>query len=274
MTLQGAVDAAHEPSDQHDPEADPEAEYHAFFSDNYRTLSRLAYLLTGSHEAADDVAAEALTAAWRNWGRVRSADSPLAYVRRMVANIAASRLRRLVRERRAMTSVASMVDRTPPGTDVPAVIDVRAALLKLPTRKRACVVLRYAFDLSEEETANTLGISVGTVKSQTSKAVAELERMLDPAGTASGRGTSSGRGATSGRATSGRAATSGHRTAKSRSGTSTRAGRQRGGTARATPSTGSALGRFRDIEGPNRAARSVSVPSEVHVHRPLHGEAM
>lgn len=259
MTLQGAVDAAHEPSDEHDPEA----EYHAFFSDNYRTLSRLAYLLTGSHEAADDVAAEALTAAWRNWDRVRSADSPLAYVRRMVANIAASRLRRLVRERRAMTSVASMLDRTPPGTDVPAVVDVRAALLKLPTRKRACVVLRYAFDLSEEETANTLGISVGTVKSQTSKAVAELERILGPAGSASGRGTSPGRGAASG-----------HRAAQSRTGTSNRAGRQRGGTARATPSTGSALGRLRDADGPSRAARSVSVPPEVHVHRPLRGEAM
>ena len=173
-----AAGAASGPALPAGPAHDPEAEFHAFFSDNYRPLARFAYLLTGDHEAADDVTAEALTAAWRNWDRVRSAESPLAYVRRMVANIATSRLRRLVRERRAMTSIGSMADGSQSNTDVPAVIDVRAALMKLPARKRACVVLRYAFDLSEEETAKTLGISVGTVKSQTSKAVSELERLL------------------------------------------------------------------------------------------------
>jgi len=61
---------------------------------------------------------------------------------------------------------------------VAAVVDVRAALDRLPFGKRACVVLRHAFDLSEKDTARALGISVGAVKSQTSKGLAELERVL------------------------------------------------------------------------------------------------
>jgi RNA polymerase sigma factor (sigma-70 family) len=61
---------------------------------------------------------------------------------------------------------------------VAAVTDVRAALTKLPARKRACVVLRHYYGLSEQETAQTLGISVGTVKSQTSRGVAELAAIL------------------------------------------------------------------------------------------------
>jgi len=61
---------------------------------------------------------------------------------------------------------------------VAAVTDVRAALGRLPARKRACVVLRHYYGLSEQETARTLGISVGTVKSQTSRGVAELAAML------------------------------------------------------------------------------------------------
>lgn len=59
-------------------------------------------------------------------------------------------------------------------------VDVQEALRRLPFRKRACVVLRHAFDLSEKDTALALGVSVGTVKSQTSKGMAELQRLLGP----------------------------------------------------------------------------------------------
>lgn len=156
----------------------PRAEFHAFFEQHHRELARFAYLLTGDHDAADDLTAEALTAAWSRWDRVSTADSPLAYVRRIVANLATSRLRRVIRERRGMTLLGMLADRAPENTDVPAAMDLRTALMALPAGKRACVVLRYAFDLSESETAKALGVSVGTVKSQTSKAVAELERLL------------------------------------------------------------------------------------------------
>lgn len=93
-------------------------------------------------------------------------------------NIAGDRIKSLVRDRGRIEALGPfLVDRTE-GPDVAAVVDIRDALQCLPLRKRACVVLRHAFDLSERETAEILGISVGTVKSQTSKGAAELERLL------------------------------------------------------------------------------------------------
>jgi RNA polymerase sigma-70 factor (sigma-E family) len=155
-----------------------QAEFRAFFERHHRELSRFAYLLSGDHDAADDITADALTAAWTHWDRVRSAELPLAYVRRIVANLAADRVRKVVRERRGLLALGQRAERSAPVPDVPAVVDLRTALMALPPGKRACVVLRYAFDLSEGETARTLGISVGTVKSQTARGVADLERIL------------------------------------------------------------------------------------------------
>ncbi|MCM3882424.1 SigE family RNA polymerase sigma factor [Frankia sp. R82] len=155
-----------------------QAEFRAFFERHHRELSRFAYLLSGDHDAADDITADALTAAWTRWDRVQAAEFPLAYVRRIVANLAADRVRRVVRERRGLLALGEQAEGSTPGPDVPAVVDLRSALMSLPPGKRACVVLRYAFDLSETETARTLGISVGTVKSQTARGVADLERLL------------------------------------------------------------------------------------------------
>ncbi|GAA4877228.1 SigE family RNA polymerase sigma factor [Kitasatospora terrestris] len=154
------------------------AEFHDFFERHYAELVRLAYLLTGEPHAADDIAADALVALWQNWDRFRAARHPQAYARGVVANLVRERIRSAVRERRRITLFWS---RSPETTDLPDMagsMDVRAALARLPFRKRACVVLRHAFDLSEKDTAMALGISVGTVKSQTSKAMAELERLL------------------------------------------------------------------------------------------------
>ncbi|MEV7085692.1 SigE family RNA polymerase sigma factor [Streptomyces sp. NPDC093085] len=157
------------------------AEFHAFFERHYAELSRLAYLLTGEPDTADDLASDALLALWRRWDRVRAADHPVAYARGVVANLAKSRIRGAVRERRRVALFWSQRTDRFEGPDVPAVLDVRSALRRLPFRKRACVVLRHALDLSERETALTLGISVGTVKSQTSRGMAELRRLLGPA---------------------------------------------------------------------------------------------
>lgn len=149
-----------------------------FFTSHHRELGRLAYLLSGDQDAAEDITAEAFAEAWRRWEQVTRADSPLAYVRRIVVNLAADRIRGLTRERRGRRLLgATWSDRTH-GPDVAVVTDVRAALNRLPARKRACVVLRHYYGLSEQETARTLGIAVGTVKSQTSRGVAELAAML------------------------------------------------------------------------------------------------
>jgi RNA polymerase sigma-70 factor (sigma-E family) len=159
---------------------DARAEFEAFFDRHHRELSRLAYLLTGDRLAADDLAADTFLVAWRQWDRVWSADQPLAYVRRVVVNLAATRIRRLTRERNRLPLFhVSDADATA-GPDGAAVVDVRAALQRLPDRRRACVVLRYALDLPEAEVAEILGISVGTVKSQTSKGVTQLQKHLGP----------------------------------------------------------------------------------------------
>ncbi|MCT2593199.1 SigE family RNA polymerase sigma factor [Streptomyces sp. N2-109] len=159
---------------------DPAAEFHAFFEEHYAELARLARMLTGDVDGADDLAADALLALWHRWDRVRAAEYPVAYARGVVANTARSRIRSAVRERRRITLFWSSRSEQVEDPDVPAVIDVQEALRKLPFRKRACVVLRHAFDLSERDTANALGVSVGTVKSQTSKGMAQLQRQLGP----------------------------------------------------------------------------------------------
>jgi RNA polymerase sigma-70 factor (sigma-E family) len=159
---------------------DDAAAFHEFFERHYAELARLAALLTGEADAADDLAADALVVLWRHWDRVRAADHPVAYARGVVANLARSRIRSAVRERRRVALFWSQRSERVEEPDVPAVLDVREALQRLPFRKRACVVLRHAFDLSEKDTAEALGVSVGTVKSQTSRGVAELERLLAP----------------------------------------------------------------------------------------------
>lgn len=165
------------------PDAPPDiqAEFRDFFERHHAELARLAHLLLGSSDGADDLAADALVAVWHQWERVRAADHPAAYARGVVANLARSRIRSLVRERRRVALFSSQRADHVDDPDISAVVDVQAALVRLPFRKRACVVLRHAFDLSERETARTLGISVGTVKSQTSRGIAELERLLGSA---------------------------------------------------------------------------------------------
>ncbi|MFE1228797.1 SigE family RNA polymerase sigma factor [Streptomyces sp. NPDC058745] len=157
---------------------DASDEFHAFFERHYAELARLAHLLTGEVDAADDLAADALAALWHRWDRLRSADHPVAYARGVVANLARGRIRSAVRERRRVALFWSTRPERVHDPDVAVVMDVRQALARLPFRKRACVVLRHAFDLSEKDTALALGISVGTVKSQTSKGMTELERLL------------------------------------------------------------------------------------------------
>jgi RNA polymerase sigma-70 factor (sigma-E family) len=163
-----------------DRRAEAEREFLAFFQRYHAELSRFAFLMMGEPDAADDVAADALAEVWRHWERVSAADSPIAYARGVVANLVRNRIRRLERERRGLARlVAGRHDygQTPQG-EVAAVLDVRAALRRLPYSRRACLVLRHGFGLSERETAAILGVSVGTVKSQTSRGAAQLARLL------------------------------------------------------------------------------------------------
>ncbi len=158
----------------------PAAGFAAFFERHHQDLTRLAYLLTGDRDVAHDLASDTFLAVWHQWSRVVTRDQPLSYVRRIMVNQASTRIRRLTMERRSMPKLCADAREVTELPDGAAVVDVRAALALLPTGRRNCVVLRFAFDLSERETAEVLGVTVGTVKSQTSRALADLQRLLGP----------------------------------------------------------------------------------------------
>jgi RNA polymerase sigma-70 factor (sigma-E family) len=149
--------------------------FRAYFERHHASFSRLAYLMTGESSVADDLAADALTEVWRHWDRVQAADDPGAYGHGVLMNLARQWVRKRGRERLLPWGLSG---RTHEDRNVPAVVDVRGALRKLPHRRRACVVLRYAFDLSERDVAATLGISVGAVKSATSRGAKQLAGLL------------------------------------------------------------------------------------------------
>ena len=155
-----------------------ERAFQDFFELNHADLARLAYLITGDANVADDIASDALVEIWRHWDRVETADNPLAYARGVLANLARNWIRRQRRERLGMLGLRLSPAEQHQAADIPAVMDVRAALRQLPLRRRECVVLRYAFDVPEREVAEILGISVGTVKSQASRGAAQLASFL------------------------------------------------------------------------------------------------
>jgi DNA-directed RNA polymerase specialized sigma24 family protein len=131
----------------------------AFFDRHHAELSRLAYLLTGDTTVADDLAADALARVRRDWPRIGD-DDPAAHARGIVATL--TRPHDRWGRRRA--------GRTP--------LEFREALCRLPHRRRVCVVLRYAFGLTDGEVARALGISVAAARSRTARGVRQLSALL------------------------------------------------------------------------------------------------
>src|ERR1700684_2263698 len=153
-------------------------EFRDFMHGRWPAMVRLAYALTGDQGHAEDVAQTAFARAYASWPKVRRTGSPEAYVRRIVINDNLNRFRKhRVAERLTGTLPESG---TPDGTRTS---DERSALIaalqQLGSRQRAVVVLRYWLDLSEIEVATALGCSVGTVKSQASRALASLRQSAD-----------------------------------------------------------------------------------------------
>lgn len=145
-----------------------EREFTAWAAGVQRRLLRAAYLVTGDRHRAEDLTQEALVKVALRWPRLRDGD-PLAYARRIVVNDHVSWWRR-----RREHPVAGTPDRAEAGADPLDALVVRRALARLTPRQRAVVVLRHLDDLTERETAEVLGVSVGTVKSQNAAALARL----------------------------------------------------------------------------------------------------
>ena len=153
------------------------AEFDEFVAARSSRLLRTAYLLTRDHALAEDLLQTALAKAWFSWSRID--DDPEPYVRKILVNTFASWWRRKWNGEQAHGDLPE----PDPGPGGHAAADERhdlwTAMGRLPRRQRAVIVLRFVEDLSEAETARLLGVSTGTVKSQTSKALAKLR--IDPA---------------------------------------------------------------------------------------------
>jgi RNA polymerase sigma-70 factor (sigma-E family) len=148
-------------------------EFDAYVVASGPRLKRMAYLLTGDLATAEDLLQTAYAKALPHWSRIRTYDDPDAYLRRVMVNSRTSMWRRL-RDREVLTRDVPDT----PVDDMTAVHaetdDLRRALAALAPRQRAAVVLRFYCDLSEAQTAAVLGVSVGTVKSLTSRGLSRL----------------------------------------------------------------------------------------------------
>jgi len=154
------------------------ADFESWMIARQHKLLRTAYLLTGDVHAAEDLTQTTLAKVYLAWDRVSAAQSIDAYARKIMVNEHTSMWRRLWRHREVVSDTSTH--------DVP--VDAREydgvgaalwdAVTSLPERQRAVVVLRYYEQLSEKEAADALGVSVGTVKSQSSRALDTLRSRL------------------------------------------------------------------------------------------------
>lgn len=152
----------------------------ALFNRHYTPLCRLAYVILGDAAVAEEVVMDALLKTFTGWRRIRDVDRADVYLRRSVINLCRSKIRRKVLEAR-VNALAHRQERPAPEWDPEEHETARMvwqAVKTLPARQRACVVLFYFEDLPEAQIADVLECSVGTVKSQLSKARAKLERVL------------------------------------------------------------------------------------------------
>jgi RNA polymerase sigma-70 factor (sigma-E family) len=139
---------------------------------------RLAYLLTGDRSAAEEIVQDAFVKLWGKFHNLQDPQTFGGYLHRTVTNLSRSHGRRLARRRR----IGGRID-TPPARE--PLLDEREALwrglLQLPVRQRTAIFFRYYEDLTEAQTADVLGVSVGAVKSLTQRGMQKLREVIDRA---------------------------------------------------------------------------------------------
>jgi RNA polymerase sigma-70 factor (ECF subfamily) len=150
--------------------------FESFYLREYSSLVVLAHVLTGSRAHAEDIAQEAMIAAYNRWDEVSRFDLPHAWTRRVCANLATSFVRRRVVEARAMLRLRSRA------SDVAALDGDDAAfwteVRRLPRRQAQCMALRYVYGCSVAEVAAVLGCAEGTVKVHLSRGRTTVARRL------------------------------------------------------------------------------------------------
>jgi RNA polymerase sigma-70 factor (sigma-E family) len=144
-------------------------------------LVRYATALCGDPIEAEELVQSALVRVALRWPFVRDKDNPDGYVRRAIVNGYLTTWRRIRSRETSVAEPPDLVVAADGTAGVDDVMTVRRALAALPPRQRAVLVLRYLEDRSEQDTADLLGCSVGTVKSQASKALAKLRNAAEGA---------------------------------------------------------------------------------------------
>jgi RNA polymerase sigma-70 factor, ECF subfamily len=150
--------------------------FEVFYRRELPALVAFARVLSGS-AYADDIAQEAMLAAYRQWDRVVRLDAPAAWVRRVCANRAVSMLRRRGVEARGLLRLSARRDDTVPMTEEHAAF--WAHVRQLPRRQAQVITLYYMYDLEVTEIATTLGCAEGTVKVHLSRGRAALAQRMD-----------------------------------------------------------------------------------------------
>lgn len=145
--------------------------YVEFVDQSRSTLLGYAWLLTADPHAAEDLLQETYVRVYVKWRRV-SSGHPVAYARKVMSNLHTDRWRS--RRREVISAEVPDTAYTPDSQTA----DLVRALQQLAPRERECVVLRHYYDLSERDTAETLGISVGAVKRYTSNGLAGLRPLM------------------------------------------------------------------------------------------------
>jgi RNA polymerase sigma-70 factor (sigma-E family) len=166
----GAVEVGHRA-------CDARSDFEEYAASRYSALLGMAYLLTQDRQLAEDLVQTTLTRCWLSWNRIEAED-PSAYVRRVMINTHTEWWRRRRQRTEVPTADIGAVEPSQPSTSASIELVERSELLvalrRLPRKMCAVVVLRYFEELSETETAEVLGCSVGTVKSQTHRALAKM----------------------------------------------------------------------------------------------------
>ncbi|MFD6609085.1 SigE family RNA polymerase sigma factor [Micromonospora chalcea] len=149
--------------------------FEGFVSEHGQSLLRLAFVLSGNRQLAEDLTQSALVDAYRHWSKVVAARSPEAYVRRMLINAHLSwRRRRWTSERPAELGDAAADEMRDPSDAVVERENLRTLLAGLAPRARTVLVLRYYLDLDDAAIAEAMGVTESAVRATASRALARL----------------------------------------------------------------------------------------------------
>ncbi len=157
-------------------------DFDEFVAGSLEPLLRTAYLITWDAGEAEDLVQECLLKIARRWPRIRRMAQPQAYARRILVNLALDGARARTARRGELAEETALAEEV--ARDMLSGLEARAELLealaRLTPRQRAVLVLRYFNDLTEAQTAEVLGCSPGTVKSNASRGLARLREVLAP----------------------------------------------------------------------------------------------